>query len=104
MQDPQRPADRWQIWIDRGGTFTDVVGRDPRGELHTLKLLSDNPEQYADAAIEGTRRLLGLAGLVAPLPEASQHEVDGVVAHDRSPPSGCRAARLRSHSSSMATG
>jgi 5-oxoprolinase (ATP-hydrolysing) len=52
---------RWQFWIDRGGTFTDVVGRDPQGALHTLKLLSENPEQYRDAAVEGIRRLLGLA-------------------------------------------
>ena len=51
---------RWQFWIDRGGTFTDVVGRAPDGALHTLKLLSENPEQYADAAVEGIRRLLGL--------------------------------------------
>jgi 5-oxoprolinase (ATP-hydrolysing) len=51
---------RWQFWIDRGGTFTDIVGRAPAGELHTLKLLSENPEQYADAAVEGIRRLLGL--------------------------------------------
>ncbi|HSQ71940.1 MAG TPA: hydantoinase/oxoprolinase family protein, partial [Rubrivivax sp.] len=53
-------ATRWQFWIDRGGTFTDVVGRAPGGQLHTLKLLSENPEQYADAAVEGIRRLLGL--------------------------------------------
>jgi 5-oxoprolinase (ATP-hydrolysing) len=52
---------RWQFWIDRGGTFTDVVGRDPGGALHTLKLLSESPAQYADAAVEGIRRLLGLA-------------------------------------------
>ncbi len=52
---------RWQFWIDRGGTFTDVVGRDPAGTLHTLKLLSENPEQYRDAAVEGIRRLLQLA-------------------------------------------
>jgi 5-oxoprolinase (ATP-hydrolysing) len=51
---------RWQFWIDRGGTFTDVVGRAPDGTLHTLKLLSDNPEQYRDAAVEGMRRLLQL--------------------------------------------
>ncbi len=51
---------RWQFWIDRGGTFTDVVGRRPDGGLETLKLLSDNPEQYPDAAVEGLRRLLGL--------------------------------------------
>jgi 5-oxoprolinase (ATP-hydrolysing) len=52
---------RWQFWIDRGGTFTDVVGRTPGGELRTLKLLSDDPEHYDDAAVEGIRRLLGLA-------------------------------------------
>jgi len=51
---------RWQFWVDRGGTFTDLVGRAPDGQLHTLKLLSDNPEQYPDAAVEGIRRLLGL--------------------------------------------
>ncbi len=54
-------SDRWQFWIDRGGTFTDVVGRAPDGKLHTDKLLSENPSQYADAAVEGMRRLLGLA-------------------------------------------
>ncbi|MFM7532587.1 MAG: hydantoinase/oxoprolinase N-terminal domain-containing protein [Rubrivivax sp.] len=54
-------AGPWQFWIDRGGTFTDVVGRAPDGTLRTLKLLSENPEQYADAAVEGIRRLLGLA-------------------------------------------
>ena len=54
------PSLRWQFWIDRGGTFTDIVGRAPGGELATLKLLSENPEQYADAAVEGIRRLLGL--------------------------------------------
>ncbi|MEK0418858.1 MAG: hypothetical protein RI949_2864, partial [Pseudomonadota bacterium] len=51
---------RWQFWIDRGGTFTDVVGRSPLGELHTLKVLSENPEHYSDAAVEGIRRLLAL--------------------------------------------
>ncbi len=51
---------RWQFWIDRGGTFTDIVGRAPDAQLHTLKLLSENPEHYADAAVEGIRRLLGL--------------------------------------------
>jgi 5-oxoprolinase (ATP-hydrolysing) len=51
---------RWEFWIDRGGTFTDVVGRAPDGSLHTLKLLSENPDQYRDAAIEGMRRLLQL--------------------------------------------
>ena len=52
---------KWQFWIDRGGTFTDVVGRRPDGSLVTHKLLSENPEQYRDAAVAGIRHLLGLA-------------------------------------------
>ncbi|RZJ86684.1 MAG: 5-oxoprolinase, partial [Brevundimonas sp.] len=48
----------WRFWIDRGGTFTDVVARAPDGRLTTRKLLSVNPEQYADAAVEGVRRVL----------------------------------------------
>ncbi len=52
---------RWQFWIDRGGTFTDLVARRPDGSLATLKLLSDNPERYTDAAVHGIRTLLGLA-------------------------------------------
>ena len=51
---------RWQFWIDRGGTFTDIVGKKPDGSLVTHKLLSENPEQYRDAAIAGIRHLLGL--------------------------------------------
>ncbi|MEY2953282.1 MAG: hypothetical protein RLZZ401_1369, partial [Pseudomonadota bacterium] len=51
---------RWQFWIDRGGTFTDVVGKRPDGRLVTHKLLSENPEQYPDAAVAGIRHLLGL--------------------------------------------
>jgi 5-oxoprolinase (ATP-hydrolysing) len=51
---------QWQIWIDRGGTFTDVVARDPEGGYHTHKLLSEAPERYADAALQGIRDLLGL--------------------------------------------
>ncbi|HEX3913655.1 MAG TPA: hydantoinase B/oxoprolinase family protein [Steroidobacteraceae bacterium] len=51
---------RWEFWIDRGGTFTDVIGRAPDHSLHTLKLLSENPAQYQDAAVEGMRRLLEL--------------------------------------------
>jgi len=60
---------RWQFWIDRGGTFTDVVGRASDGALHTLKLLSDNPEQYRDAAVEGIRRLLRLPAGAAITPQ-----------------------------------
>jgi 5-oxoprolinase (ATP-hydrolysing) len=54
------PTPRWQFWIDRGGTFTDIVARAPDGALHMRKLLSENPAQYADAAIAGIRALLGL--------------------------------------------
>jgi 5-oxoprolinase (ATP-hydrolysing) len=50
----------WEFWIDRGGTFTDVVARRPDGSLVTHKLLSENPEQYRDAAVAGIRHLLGL--------------------------------------------
>ena len=50
----------WEFWIDRGGTFTDVIGRRPDGKLVTHKLLSENPEAYTDAAVAGIRRLLGL--------------------------------------------
>src|SRR5512139_4219262 len=50
----------WQFWIDRGGTFTDVVARRPDGSLVTHKLLSENPEQYRDAAVAGIRHLLGV--------------------------------------------
>jgi len=53
-------APRWQFWIDRGGTFTDVVGKRPDGALVTHKLLSENPGQYKDAAMAGIRHLLGL--------------------------------------------
>jgi 5-oxoprolinase (ATP-hydrolysing) len=60
MQSQTSNTDRWQFWIDRGGTFTDLVGRAPDGSLKTLKMLSENPEQYKDAAVEGIRRLLGL--------------------------------------------
>ena len=52
---------QWQFWIDRGGTFTDIVARRPDGTLVTAKLLSENPERYADAAVQGIRELLQLA-------------------------------------------
>jgi 5-oxoprolinase (ATP-hydrolysing) len=51
----------WQFWVDRGGTFTDIVARDPEGRLSTHKLLSENPERYKDAAIAGIRSVLGIA-------------------------------------------
>src|SRR5262245_56261853 len=63
----QRP---WDFWIDRGGTFTDIVGRRPDGTLIAHKLLSENPEAYRDAAVHGIRTLLGLkAG--EPIPEGA---------------------------------
>jgi 5-oxoprolinase (ATP-hydrolysing) len=55
----ENPAGAWDFWIDRGGTFTDVIGRDPRGRLHPMKLLSESPA-YTDAAVEAIRRLLAL--------------------------------------------
>jgi 5-oxoprolinase (ATP-hydrolysing) len=57
----------WDFWIDRGGTFTDVIGRKPDGTLVAHKLLSENPEAYRDAAVQGIRDLLGLAP-GAPIP------------------------------------
>ncbi|MGE5475955.1 MAG: hydantoinase/oxoprolinase family protein, partial [Bacteroidales bacterium] len=63
----------WQFWIDRGGTFTDIVARRPDGGLATMKLLSENPEQYRDAAIAGIRRFLGV-------PEAEPIPADKVAA------------------------
>ncbi len=63
------PSGRWQFWIDRGGTFTDIVARRADGTLITHKLLSDNPERYQDAAVHGIRELLGL-GANAPVPAA----------------------------------
>ena len=59
----------WEIWIDRGGTFTDVIGRAPDGALKALKLLS-NSDAYEDAATEGVRRLLGVE-TGAPLPQGA---------------------------------
>ncbi|MEI6733625.1 MAG: hydantoinase B/oxoprolinase family protein, partial [Comamonadaceae bacterium] len=71
MQDINKTMERkrWQFWIDRGGTFTDVVGRRPDGSLVTHKLLSENPEQYRDAAVAGIRHLLGLRPEQAVTPE-----------------------------------
>ncbi len=53
-------TERWDFWIDRGGTFTDVIGRRPDGTLVAHKLLSENPEAYGDAAVQGIRDLLGM--------------------------------------------
>ncbi len=59
MQAPMTPT-KWQFWIDRGGTFTDIVARDPDGRLSTHKLLSENPGRYRDAAIAGIKTMLGI--------------------------------------------
>lgn len=64
----------WHFWVDRGGTFTDIVGRDPDGAFHITKLLSENPEAYRDAALAGIRQLLGLGANTA-LPEELIEEV-----------------------------
>ena len=66
--------DRWQIWIDRGGTFTDLVARRPDGNLVTHKLLSEHPERYRDAAVRGIRDLMGL-GPTDPIPPGSIRDV-----------------------------
>ncbi|MYF89100.1 MAG: 5-oxoprolinase [Boseongicola sp. SB0676_bin_33] len=60
----------WQFWIDRGGTFTDIVARKPDGTLESYKLLSDDPERYKDAAVHGVRKILGLAPN-DPIPEGA---------------------------------
>ena len=67
-------AAAWDFWIDRGGTFTDVIGRAPDGTLHPRKLLSENPEAYRDAAVQGIRDLLGVAA-GAPIPPGLVGEV-----------------------------
>ena len=60
---------KWQFWIDRGGTFTDIVAKSPAGSLVTLKLLSENPERYEDAALQGIRELMGV-NIGEPIPAA----------------------------------
>ena len=65
----------WQFWIDRGGTFTDVVARRPDGTTATHKLLSENPRRYPDAAVQGIRDLLGV-GEGQSMPT---HLIDGVL-------------------------
>ena len=60
-------AQRWDFWIDRGGTFTDIVAKTPEGQLLTRKLLSENPTAYEDAALQGIRDFLEVDGQ-APIP------------------------------------
>jgi 5-oxoprolinase (ATP-hydrolysing) len=59
-------AKSWQFWVDRGGTFTDVIARSPEGVIETAKLLSENPEQYKDAAVAAIRQMTGVSS--GPLP------------------------------------
>lgn len=61
---------QWEFWIDRGGTFTDVVAKDANGTLHSHKLLSSNPERYVDAAEQGIRDVMGLK-TGAPIPDGA---------------------------------
>ena len=63
----------WRIWIDRGGTFTDLVAKRPDGALVCRKLLSENPECYKDAAVQGIRDLLGLEAGAAIPPNSIKH-------------------------------
>ena len=65
---------KWDFWIDRGGTFTDIIGKAPDGQLHARKFLSENPEAYRDAAIHGIRDLLGI-NQNAPIPAHAIGEV-----------------------------
>src|SRR6478672_10732411 len=60
---------RWQLWIDSGGTLTDIVAQRPDGKLVIHKLLSENPDRYTDAAVQGIRDILGIAANV-PIPAA----------------------------------
>ena len=72
---------RWEFWIDRGGTFTDIVARRPDGRLIAHKLLSDHPRAYRDAAVAGIRQVLGLrAGDPIPADRISQVRLGTTVA------------------------
>lgn len=65
---------KYQFWVDRGGTFTDIVARKPDGSLVTHKLLSENPQRYQDAVVAGIKEILGI-GLNEPIPENCISEV-----------------------------
>src|SRR3954447_12505957 len=72
-----RTTGTWQFWIDRGGTFTDVVARRPDGALITRKLLSENPERYPDAAVAGIGEAFG-AEPGAPIPADKLDQIEAV--------------------------
>ena len=72
---------RWQFWIDRGGTFTDIVANSPDGKLVIHKLLSENPERYTDAAVQGIRDILRIpAGAAIPAAEIEAIKMGTTVA------------------------
>ena len=85
----------WEFWIDRGGTFTDVVARSPSGELTTLKLLSVDPERYDDAAVAGIERLLAAAPAGRAPHRGRQDGHDG--RDERAARAARRADRARDH-------
>ncbi|MFO1113199.1 MAG: hydantoinase/oxoprolinase N-terminal domain-containing protein [Rhodospirillales bacterium] len=88
---------KWQFWIDRGGTFTDIVARAPDGGLRTAKLLSEDPARYGDAAIEGIRRILNLAP-AEPIPAA---QIEAVRWARRSRPTRCWSGAATASSSPL---
>ena len=65
---------KWQFWIDRGGTFTDLITQTPQGEILTHKLLSENPHHYEDACLQGIRDLMGIAS-TNPIPSSQIESV-----------------------------
>ena len=74
-------TDKWDFWIDRGGTFTDVIGHAPGGRIIQKKLLSENPEAYRDAAVQGIRELLGVAsGALVPSHQVGEVKMGTTVA------------------------
>ena len=88
----------WQFWVDRGGTFTDIVARRPDGRLLTHKLLSDNPARYSDAAVAGVRELLaGVPGARRRRPHGHHRR------HQRPPGTQGRAHRSWSSPAASAT-
>ncbi|MCY7333103.1 MAG: hydantoinase B/oxoprolinase family protein, partial [Pseudanabaena sp. CAN_BIN31] len=72
---------KWQFWVDRGGTFTDIVAQSPNGEIVVHKLLSENPDRYTDAPIQGIRDILGISQTeIIPIDEISAIKMGTTVA------------------------
>jgi hypothetical protein len=81
MHDSVNAGAGWRFWIDRGGTFTDIVAQRPDGNIVTRKLLSENPERYSDAAVQGIRELLGVApGAALPFERIAEVKMGTTVA------------------------